>query len=124
MTIQKIKTYLNLILFAVLIMFTSCDFFDDEPKDKEVIVTLFVSAQTGSMTGMTGIAHECMLVKQKGKDSWETWPFEGIIGFTYEKGYDYELLVRKTIYANPPADGHSYSFELIQVISKVLPNIP
>lgn len=124
MTIQRTKNSLSLIFFALLIMFTSCDFFDEEPEDKEVTVTLYVSSETGSFTGIMGVAYECMLVKEKGKDSWVTWAFEGITGFTYEKGYNYELLVRKTIYANPPADGRAYSYELIQVISKDLPDIP
>uniref|UniRef100_UPI004024E298 DUF4377 domain-containing protein n=1 Tax=Prevotella sp. TaxID=59823 RepID=UPI004024E298 len=29
------------------------------------------------------------------------------------KGYDYELLATKTIYANPPADGSSYDYTLV-----------
>ncbi|MDO4497971.1 MAG: DUF4377 domain-containing protein [Bacteroidales bacterium] len=41
--------------------------------------------------------------------------------FTYDKGFDYELLVQKTTYANPPADGGSYSYKLIEIISKILP---
>lgn len=122
MKIQQTKICLCFIFSAILIIFTGCDFLDDEPKDKEVTLTLYVSAQTGSMTGMTGVACECMLIREEGKDSWEPWAFEGINGFTYEKGYDYELLVRKTIYANPPADGGTYSYELKQVISKVSPN--
>uniref|UniRef100_UPI004027CCCE DUF4377 domain-containing protein n=1 Tax=Prevotella sp. TaxID=59823 RepID=UPI004027CCCE len=28
------------------------------------------------------------------------------------KGYDYELLATKTLYANPPADGSSYDYTL------------
>ena len=120
MTIQKIKTSLGLIFFAVLIMLTSCNLLDDdEPTDKTVTVTLYVSAQTGSMTGLTGVAHECMLVKEKEQDSWEPWAFEGIKGFTYERGYYYELLVRKIIYANPPANGSDYRYELIQIVSVI-----
>ena len=118
MAIQRIKNSLSFIFFTILIMFISCDFFDDEPTDKEVTVTLYISSETASCTGMTGVSYECMLVKEKEKDSWITWAFEGITGFTYEKGYNYELLVKKTIYANPPADGNDYRYELIQVISK------
>ena len=29
------------------------------------------------------------------------------------KGYDYELLATKTLYANPPADGSSYDYTLV-----------
>lgn len=76
------------------------------------------------MTGLTGVEHDCMLVKEKGQTSWNTWEFEGINRFTYEKGFDYELLVTKTIYANPPADGGSYSYELIREVSKSIPTAP
>lgn len=113
------------LFLAILVMITSCSSFgDDEPTDKKETVTLYVSAETGSHIGLTGEAHECMLVKEKSQASWNTWEFEGINGFTYEKGFDYELLVTKTTYANPPADGRSYTYELIQEISKSLPDIP
>lgn len=68
---------------------------DDEPTDKIETVTLYVSGETGSMIGLTGVPHECMLVKEKGQTTWNPWEFEGINGFTYEKGFDYELLVTK-----------------------------
>lgn len=92
---------------------------DDEPKDKQNTVTLYVSATTGECTGMTGTPHECMLIKEKGEKTWEPCEFNGIEGFTYEKGYEYELLATKTIYANPPADGSSYDYTLIKVVSKM-----
>lgn len=99
-------------------MFASCLNDDDEPKDKQKTVTLYVSATTGECTGMTGTPHECMLIKEKGEKTWEPCEFNGIEGFTYEKGYEYELLATKTIYANPPADGSSYDYTLIKVVSK------
>ena len=48
-------------------MFASCLNDDDEPKDKQKTVTLYVSATTGERTGMTGTPHECMLIKEKGE---------------------------------------------------------
>lgn len=125
MAIQRTRIGINIIFLAILIMFTSCDFFvDNEPTDKRYTVTLYVSAKTGNMMGLTGIAHECMLVKEKGQSSWTPWEFEGINGFTYDKGFEYELLVTKTIYANPPADGGSYGYELIREVSKISPDTP
>lgn len=94
-------------------MFASCLNDDDEPKDKQKTVTLYVSATTGECTGMTGTPHECMLIKEKGEKTWDPCEFNGIEGFTYEKGYEYELLATKTIYANPPADGSSYDYTLV-----------
>jgi len=41
-----------------------------------------------------------------------------IEGFTYIEGYEYVLRVSKTAIKNPPADGSSISFKLIQVVSK------
>lgn len=125
MAIQRTRINISILFLAILIMFTSCDFLgDDEPTDKKETVTLYISAETGSMIGLTGVAYECMLVKEKGQASWNPWEFEGINGFTYEKGFDYELLVVKTNYANPPADGASYSYELVQEVSKSLPHTP
>jgi hypothetical protein len=41
-----------------------------------------------------------------------------IEGFTYVEGFEYTLKVQKTTIKNPPADGSSISFKLIQVVSK------
>ena len=125
MTIQRTRNGISILFFFFFIMFTSCNLFDDdEPTDKIETVTLYVSGETGSMIGLTGVPHECMLVKEKGQTTWNQWEFEGINGFTYEKGFDYELLVTKTIYANPPADGGSYGYSLIREVSKILSDAP
>lgn len=66
---KKIKTRIGIlfILLTVFTMFASCLNDDDEPKDKQKTVTLYVSATTGERTGMTGTPHECMLIKEKGE---------------------------------------------------------
>ena len=112
---KKIKTRIGIffILLTVFAMFASCLNDDDELKDKQKTVTLYVSATTGECIGMTGTPHECMLIKEKGEKTWDPCEFNGIEGFTYEKGYEYELLATKTIYANPPADGSSYDYTLV-----------
>lgn len=99
---KKIKTRIRIffILLTVFAMFASCLNDDDELKDKQKTVTLYVSATTGECIGMTGTPHECMLIKEKGEKTWEPCEFNGIEGFTYEKGYEYELLATKTIYAS------------------------
>ena len=117
MIIQKTRISICFVLLTVLTMLISC-VNDNEPADKQETITLYVSATTGQTTGLTGTTHECMLIKEKGQSSWNTWEFQGIKGFVYEKGYDYELLVMKTIYANPPADGGSYGYTLVQIVSK------
>ena len=41
-----------------------------------------------------------------------------IEGFTYEEGYKYALKVLVTQLKNPPADGHSETYKLLNIISK------
>lgn len=117
MNIQKTKIVFCAILLIVVSLLVSC-IDDNEPVDKHETVTLYVSANKGQTTGLTGTLHDCMLVKERGDDSWNAWALGGIKGFTYEEGYDYELLVTKTIYANPPADGGDYDYSLIQIVAK------
>lgn len=120
--VHKTQKVIFCILLIVSALFTSC-LNDDEPSDKQKTVTVYVAAKTRqAITGFGGTEHECMLVKEKGDNTWSPYDFGAITGFTYEKGYEYELLVTKTIYANPPADGGSYDYTLIKVVSKVAVN--
>ena len=41
-----------------------------------------------------------------------------IKGFTYKKGNEYELLVKKTTLANPPQDSGNVRYELISIVSQ------
>ena len=51
------------------------------------------------------------------KDDW-TLLYHGIKGFKYEKGYVYKLRVREEIIPNPPADGSSREWVLVDVLEK------
>ena len=94
---------------------------DDELKDKVVEVTMSVSENTDIMYGPFDdhreIPIECMLVMEDGVDqTWRKMSFSGIEGFTYEKGHRYKLRAKKTILANPPADGSAWKYELVEVL--------
>lgn len=54
---------------------------------------------------------------QIGTTSW-TPLYNDILGFVYEPGYIYELLVTETDILNPPADGSSKAYRLKQILSK------
>ena len=43
-----------------------------------------------------------MLIKENGAANWKCVSFKEITGFTYERGNEYELLVKKTMLVNPP----------------------
>ena len=116
------KYLLPLIMFAgMLVAGCSLDD-DDEPKDVVKEILMSVSAETGITYDLfdTNAEYpiECMLVKEEGGDGqWKPLMFGAIEGFTYVKGHSYELKVRKTILANPPADGSNCRYELIEILS-------
>ena len=58
-----------------------------------------------------------MLIKENGAANWECVSFMEITGFTYERGHEYELLVKRTTLANPPQDSGKYRYELVRIVS-------
>ena len=59
-----------------------------------------------------------MLVKEESESDYKTLDFQGIADFIYEKGYEYAFWVEKRTLVDPPADGSSIVYKLIDVISK------
>ncbi len=65
-----------------------------------------------------GVApQKCMLVKDKIVDDWTTF-YDQIEGFDYEEGYEYLLNVKIKTIKNPPADGSSLKYTLVEVFEK------
>lgn len=60
---------------------------------------------------------KCMLVKSKMADNWANF-YDQIEGFNYEEGYEYLLGVKTTKIKNPPADGSSIKYTLVEVYEK------
>lgn len=48
---------------------------------------------------------------------WQNY-YNDIEGFKYEEGYEYEILVNKKVIENPPADGPSFVYKLVNVVKK------
>ena len=113
-----------ILLFFVSVVLYSCTLPENEydEKDKVVKVTVYVSAETGTFRAMEGPddvpPYEGMRFREKGETYWFCVGFEFIDGFTYEQGYEYELLVEKTILANPPQDTYNFTYKLIKIVSK------
>ena len=108
------------IAFAMLAAFSlaSCSS-DDDNVDKVEQVTVYVSAETGTYTPLfSDEPVEGMLIQVKGNTHWSCVHFATITGFTYEKGNEYELLVKKTTLANPPQDSSNIRYELISIVSQ------
>ena len=96
------------------VLFTSCE----KDNDNEEIVTLKVNHYQKTAIGSE---RTLALLIQKGEhigsNEW-TYLYEGIEYFDYEFGFEYELNVIKREISNPPMDGASISYELLEIISK------
>lgn len=119
---RKMKKTLNL-LFLLLAVFaiSSCSSDDDEKKDSVKEITIYVSSETGESYGFNSTPEECMLVKfDNPNGKWEHLGLYRIEGFTYVKGHEYELRVKMTTLANPPADGYSHKYLLVKIVQDKL----
>lgn len=119
---RKMKKTLNL-LFLLLAVFavSSCSSDDDEKKDSVKEITIYVSSETGESYGFNSTPEECMLVKfENPNGKWEHLGLYRIEGFTYVKGHEYELRVKMTTLANPPADGYSHRYLLVKIVQDKL----
>ena len=105
-------------LLAALLGLVSCSS-DNDYKDKVEQVTVYVSAETGMFYNVPNTTlEEGMRILIEGEDHYICVAFNTIAGFTYEKGNEYELLVKKTTLANPPKDSGSTRYELIRIVSQ------
>ena len=119
---RKMKKTLNL-LFLLLAVFaiSSCSSDDDEIKDSVKEITIYVSSETGESYGFNSTPEECMLVKfDNPNGEWKHLGLYRIEGFTYVKGHEYELRVKMTTLANPPADGYSHRYLLVKIVQDKL----
>ena len=105
-------------LLSALFGLVSCNS-DNNYEDKVEQVTVYVSAETGLFYNVPNTTpEEGMMIRIEGEDHYICVAFNTIAYFTYEKGNEYELLVKKTTLANPPKDSGSTRYELIRIVSQ------
>ena len=115
------KDFFGILLMAMfaVVGLTACS--NDEPKDSVKEIRMQVSAETGVMYAWGDDKKEnpieCMLVMSEDNPGvWESLGFNSIEGFTYVRGHEYYLSVRRTILANPPADASDRTYSLIRIL--------
>lgn len=115
------KDFFGILLMAMfaVVGLTACS--DDEPKDSVKEIRMQVSAEIGVMYAWGDDKKEnpieCMLVMSEDNPGvWESLGFNSIEGFTYVRGHEYYLSVRRTILANPPADASDRTYSLIRIL--------
>ncbi len=77
--------------------------------------TLFVGPELVDCTGVAPM--QCMQVREDPNGDWQLF-YNTIEGFTFEPGFTYELRVNVATIANPPADGSSLKYTLVEVVNK------
>ena len=112
------------IAFAMLAAFSlaSCSSDDDNDKDITKEIAMSVSAEPGVMyawfDSMGEHPIECMRVMTEDEPGqWQNLYFSEVKGFTYERGHEYELRVKRTILANPPQDASNRTYELVRILA-------
>ena len=112
------------ITFAMLAAFSlaSCSSDDDNDKDITKEMNMSISAEPGVMydlfDSMGEHPIECMRVMTEDEPGrWQNLYFSEIKGFTYERGHEYELRVKRTILANPPLDASNRTYELVRILA-------
>lgn len=110
---NKLRFLLLLLPFA----FGSCD--DDESR----VETWTVASEKGVAGIFMGFGHVPAYIVKKGPNAgWEISTAH-IEGFTFEKGYQTEMMVRIDPIPDPPADGPSLRYTMVKLLSRT-PSAP
>jgi heat shock protein HslJ len=87
----------------------------DRPEEQSEEITMYVGPE---LVDCVGVAPQtCYQVKFEEGDEWQLL-YNDIEGFEFQPGIESELLVNKITVENPPADGSSIRYELVQIVSQ------
>lgn len=114
--------FIGALTMMAIFSLAACSSDDDGNKDVTTEINMSVSAEPGVMydlfDNMREHPIECMRVMTEDEPGqWQNLHFSEIKGFTYEKGHEYELRVRRTILANPPQDASNRTYELVRILA-------
>ncbi|MFB9865532.1 DUF4377 domain-containing protein [Rufibacter immobilis] len=106
------RNFLSLLTFVTLL--TACS---DEEVDRYE-TTMRINSYRQDCQGVGEM--KCLLTQEGDKIGSTEWNlfYDSIQGFQYEEGFVYTLKVRVEKIENPPADGSSRTYVLLEVLSK------
>ena len=71
-----------------------------------------------SLIDCVGIApQKCLQIKEEHKTDWSSF-YDQIEGFDYKEGFFYKIKVAVILADNPPADGSSLKYKLLEILDK------
>ncbi|MCA9949427.1 MAG: META domain-containing protein [Anaerolineales bacterium] len=85
----------------------------DAPQGE--VVTWYIGPNKVECTGVG--PQECLLIKENPNDDYSLF-YDNIEGFEYEAGNTYEIRVLIAPVENPPADGSSLSYTLVEIVDQ------
>jgi len=99
------------LLLAALLALGGCSAFGGGPE----IITLYVAADAVPCVGEG--YQTCLQVRETPEAAWERF-YDDIAGFTHEPGVAYVLRVEVREVADPPADGSSLAYRLVEILQR------
>jgi hypothetical protein len=104
---------INILIFGLVLFCVACG--NTTPETKNETKTLFINSHFVDCVGVS--PQKCMQVKENESDEWELF-YDEIQNFTFEEGFSYEITVEIINIEDPPADGSSIEYILVEIISK------
>lgn len=93
-------------IFSMVLLFFSCS-----SNDRILLIA-------SNKVDCTGVApQKCLQIKEVGETDW-TYFYNDIEGFNYVEGFYYRLKVAVMEEDNPPADGASLKYKLIEILEQ------
>jgi hypothetical protein len=105
---------LRLPLLVLALLFASACIVSTAPHEEELV--LEVASTRASCVGAAPM--QCLQVRTSADAPWQLF-YDAIEGFTWEPGYRYTLRVARRAVLDPPADGSSVAFRLLEILAKV-----
>ena len=116
---MKTKKILRFVFAMLAVLSLASCSSEEDNEDKVELVTIYVAEETGVYYDMWLDPEkenpiEGMQIWENKTQIWQIVSFYAIKGFTYERGNEYELLVKKTTLATPPY----VRYELVRIVSQ------
>jgi hypothetical protein len=100
-------------LGLVLVLASACT---ASTAPHEEVLVLEVAATRVPCVGVAPM--QCLQVRTSADAPWQPF-YDAIEGFAWEPGYRYTLRVARRAVLDPPADGSSVAFRLLEILAKV-----
>ncbi len=84
-------------------------------SDQVEEITLFVGPELVDCVGVA--PQQCLQVRENPEDNYQLF-YDQIEGFDFAPGFEYELRVRREPVADPPADGSTFRYALVEEVSR------